>query len=404
MKSPGTRKPAAGRRHYGGGLYLQTGETGSASWLLRYQLRGRERWMGLGPKSVFTARQARARAIAEKQKIYSGIDPLQAKREARARQELEAARSITFTDAAQQYYRQHEAKWSNLKHRQAFTNTLQQYAYPVIGRLPVADITSEHVLRIIEPHWLDKNQTMSRVRGRIEAILDWAKVRKYRDGENPARWTGFLDQVLPSGRQVAKVEHHAALPYNDVPGFVAQLATRKGIGSKALEFIILTACRTSEVLKARWSEFDLEQKFWTIPAERMKARRAFRVPLTTAMIKLLKSLQREAGSDLVFIGSRKGAPIGKMALPSLVESMGYDVTVHGMRASFRTWAAEQTAFPREIIEQCLAHATGTAVELSYQRSDVLEKRRQLMEQWSAFVSTPRKAGAGTVTPIRKAGV
>lgn len=391
-----------GRKHYGDGLYLQIGESGSASWLLRFQRARKERWMGLGPKSVFSLKEARARARAAQQQIYNGVDPVQARRDARAMQVLQDARVITFQSATEQYYRQHEAKWTSAKHRQAFLSTLQQYAHPVIGKLPVADITSEHVLRIVEPIWLEKNHTASRVRGRIEAVLDWARVRKYRDGENPARWTGFLDQVLPTGVHIAKVEHHAALRYGDVPAFVAQLAQRQGIGPKALEFIILTACRTSEVTKACWSEFDFEQKFWTIPAERMKSRKPHRVPLTGRMTKLLKALPREHGNDLVFIGIRKGAPLGKTTLPKLLESMGHTVTVHGFRASFRTWAAESTSYPREIIEQCLAHATGTAVELSYQRSDVLEKRRQLMEQWSTFVATPRKAG--TVTPIRKGGV
>jgi integrase len=400
------KAPRTGRVHMGNGLYLQRGESGSASWLLRYERNGRERWMGLGPKSVFTTKQARARARVAQQQLYDGIDPLQARREKRALKALQDARTVTFQRAAEQYYEQNSPKWTSAKHREAFVNTLAQHAYKIIGALPVADITSEHVLRVVEPIWLTKNKTASRVRGRIEAVLDWAKVRNYRDGDNPARWTGFLDQVLPSGGQVGKVEHHAALPYNDVASFVTQLAERPGTGPKALEFLILTACRTSEVTKARWNEFDLGQKFWTIPADRMKARKPHRVPLTTRMLKLLKALPREGGNDsLVFVGIKANKPLNKMVLPKLVESMGHDTTVHGFRATFRTWAAEQTSYPREIIEQCLAHATGTAVELSYQRSDVLEKRRQLMEAWSTFVGTRRsKWRTGTVTPIRKGGV
>jgi integrase len=393
----------ATRKHYGGGLYLQISAAGAASWLMRYQRNGTEHWMGLGPNRAFTAKEARSRARKFQQQIYDGIDPIQARRDQRALQALQDARTVTFQSAAEQYYRQHESKWSSAKHRQAFLNTLQQYAHPIIGKLPVAAVDTAAVLRIIEPIWIAKNKTASRIRGRIEAVLDWSTVRGFRAGDNPARWQGHLDQVLPSGGDFAKPVHHAALPYADVAAFVAGLAQHKGVGPKALEFIILTACRTSEVTKARWGEFDLEQKFWTVPAERMKARKPHRVPLTGRMVKLLKALPREQGNDLVFIGTRKGGPLSKMTLPTLIEAMGHAVTTHGFRATFRTWAAEQTSYPREIIEMCLAHATGTVVELSYQRSDVLEKRRQLMEQWGAFVATPR-GKTGTVTPIRKRGV
>jgi integrase len=411
---PSKKKPVAGRKHYGGGLYLQTGESGSASWLLRYQrglktnakgeIKPAEHWMGLGPKSVFSAKQARARARAAQQQIYDDIDPLEARRKQRTQQALEAARSITFADATQQYYDSHEGKWSSAKHRQTFLNTLKQYAFPVIGKLPVADVDTAAVLHIVEPIWITKNQTSIRIRGRIEAILDWCTVRGYRHGDNPARWAGHLSEALPTGGKIGKVIHHAALPYADIPSFVAQLSQRQGIGPKALEFMILTASRTGEALGVRWNEIDLDAKVWTVPPERMKGRKEHRVPLTDRTIKLLKSLPREAGNNgLLFIGTKVNAPLGKMVLPDLVDAMGHDVTIHGFRASFRTWAAESTGFPREVIEAALAHKTGTAVELAYQRSDVLEKRRQLMEAWSAFVATPVRKG-GNVTPIRKGGV
>jgi integrase len=230
-------------------------------------------------------------------------------------------------------------------------------------------------------------------------------VRGYRQGDNPARWAGHLSEALPTGGEIAKVEHHKAMPYDDVPAFVAQLAQHQGSGPKALEFIILTAARTGEALGARWNEIDLDKKTWTVPPERMKARKEHRVPLTGRTIKLLKALPREGGDNgFVFVGTKANAPLSKMTLPKLVEGMGHDVTIHGFRASFRTWAAESTSFPREVIEAALAHKTGTVVELSYQRSDVLEKRRQLMEQWSTFVATPVRKKSGNVTPIRKRGV
>jgi integrase len=393
----------ASRKHYGGGLYLQTGESGSASWLLRYQRQGREHWHGLGPKSVFNAKQARARARAAQQELYSNIDPIAAKRQQRTQQALEAARSITFADATQQYYDSHESKWSSLKHRQTFLNTLKQHAYPVIAKFPVADVDTAAVLRIVEPIWKEKHQTASRLRGRIEVILDWCAVRGYRRGDNPARWAGHLSEALPTGGEIGKVEHHAALPYADIPAFVAQLSQRQGIAPKALEFIILTAARTGEALGARWNEIDFDAKVWSVPPERMKTRKAHRVPLTGRMIELLKSLPREGGDNgLVFIGTKVNTQIGKMILPKLVDAIRHNVTIHGFRSSFRTWAAESTGFPREVIEAAMAHVTGTAVELSYQRSDVLDKRRQLMEQWSTFVASPVRSG--TVTPIRKGGV
>jgi hypothetical protein len=250
----------ASRKHYGGGLYLQTGESGSASWLLRYQRQDREHWHGLGPKSVFNAKQARARARAAQQELYSNIDPIAAKRKQRTQQALEAARSITFADATQQYYNSHEGKWTSAKHRQTFLNTLRQHAFPVIGKWPVADVDTAAVLRIVEPMWKQKHQTASRLRGRIEVILDWATVRGYRHGDNPAQWS-LLGKVLPTGGGIGEVIHHAALPYADIPGFVAQLSQRQGIAAKALLFIILSAT------PSRWSSERLVKTGKTLVGE-----------------------------------------------------------------------------------------------------------------------------------------
>jgi integrase len=397
-------KLSAGRYHDGHGLYLQVTPTGGRSWVLRYEVRGRERWMGLGPTHAFTLEEARQSARKARQQLFEGIDPLDAKKAQRTVQALEAAQSIAFADAARQYFDQHEAKWSSVKHARQFWASLEQYAFPVIGELPVASVDTGLILKIIEPIWTDHYQTASRVRGRVASVLDWATVRGFRTGGNPARWKGHLSEVLPAKGEFTKPKHHAALPYNDLPTFVARLSTQQGIPPRAMEFLILTAARTSEVLTARWSEFDLESRIWTIPPEKMKARKIHRVPLTDRMVEILKALPREGGADgIVFIGSKANTPLAKNTLSKLISTMGADCTVHGFRSSFRTWAAESTSYPREIVEAALAHTTGTTVELAYQRSDMLEKRRQLMQQWATFIPAPRRK-AGTVTPIRKGGV
>jgi integrase len=404
--TPKQAKRPPRRKHYGSGVYLQSAASGSASWLLRYQQRGKPHWMGIGSKDIFTLKEARARARKIQQQIYDGIDPLKARRDEQIRQELEAARAITFEDAAQQYYAQHEAKWSSHKHRQDYLATMRMYANPVIGKLPIADITTELVLRAVEPHWLTKNKVMTRTRARIEAILDWATVRGYRSGDNPARWSGHLSEVLPSGREIKKEEHHRALDYRRMPEFMAALANQQGIGARALHFLIESACRTSEVLGARWNEIDFDAKVMVIPPERMKARRPHRVPLTPRMIELLKSLPREGGDDgLVFVGAKADSQISKMMMPHLLKLTGFagETTVHGFRSSFRVWAAERTNVPREVVEQCLAHITGSLVEQAYQRSDLLQERARLMGKWSDYISTPTPAQTGNVTPIRKRG-
>jgi integrase len=392
------------RKHYGSGLYLQTGGKASASWLLRYQLNGTEHWMGLGSKRAFNAKEARARARKAQQLLYDNVDPLQTKREQARSQALEASRSITFAKAAAQYYTANEKKWSSAGHRRAFLNTLKRYAEPIIGNWAVADVDIPAVLRIVEPIWIEKNKTASRIRGRIEAVLDWATVHGYRAGDNPARWE-TLGKVLATGGDISAVVHHPALPYADVPPFVAQLSQQPGVPPRAFEMIILCASRTSEVLKARWSEFDFENRIWTIPAPRMKERKEHRVPLTDRMIALLlQALPRESESDdgLVFVGAKQGKPIDKMVLPYLIKAMGFEgmTTTHGFRASFKTWATETTSYPDSMIEFALAHAVGSETERAYMRSDMMEKRRNLMEQWGRFIHTPQRKTGGAVVPIR----
>jgi integrase len=384
-----------GRHSDGGNLFLQVTPSGGKSWLFRYEREGRQRGMGLGPLADFDLEQARDRARAARQLLRDGLDPLTARGAERAARALEAAKQKTFEQAAKEYYDGHEKKWTNAHYRQKFLASLKMYAFPKIGRLPVAAINTGLVLKVIEPIWQTKPDTANRVRGRIENILDWATVRSLRTGDNPARWAGHLEEALPAKTRVT--EHHTALPYADVPAFVAQLGQKIGVSPKALEFLILTAARSGEVIGARWPEIDVDKKLWVIPGPRMKEKKEHRVPLTDRAIEILNGLPREG--DFVFIGSRKNAPLGKNSFWKLIEAMGHDVTTHGFRSSFRDWAGETTAFPADICEVALAHAVGGKVQTAYQRGDLLEKRRKLMQAWAQFCAMPKRAA--TVTPIRK---
>jgi integrase len=379
------------------GLYLQVMSATNRSWLLRYEINGRKRWMGLGPCADFTLEEARSRARQARQLLADGIDPLEARQAEHAKRALAAAQVITFQDAAQQYFDQHERKWRNAKHRAQFLATLRDYAFPKIGKLSVADIDTGLVLKCIEPHWQTKTETANRVRGRIESVLDWATVRGYRTGDNPARWKGHLAEVLPARGKIAPHQHHRALPFADMPEFMTELGQREGFGARALELTILTAARTGEVTNARWSEIDLKEKIWTVPAGRMKGHREHRVPLSDRAVAVLNALPREA--DFVFPGGRQGAPISNMAMAELLKRMERrDITVHGFRSAFRDWAAERTNYPNHVIEMALAHIIGDKVEAAYRRGDLFEKRRKLMEAWAVYCSAPQRTA--TVTPIR----
>jgi integrase len=379
------------------GLYLQVMSASNRSWLLRFEIDGRKRWMGLGSLADFTLDEARERARQARQLLTDGVDPLEARKAERAKRALEAAKAVTFKEAAQQYFDQHERKWRNAKHRAQFLSTLESYAFPALGKLSVAAIDTGLVLKVIEPIWQDKTETANRLRGRIESVLDWATVRGYRQGDNPARWKGHLAEVLPARGDIAPHQHHRALPFVAVPDFMVQLATREGMGARALELTILTAARTGEVIGARWSEFDLKAKLWTIPPGRMKGHREHRVPLSDRAVAILKALPREA--DFVFPGRHKGIAISNMAMAELLKRMGRrDATVHGFRSAFRDWAAERSNFQNHVIEMALAHVIGDKVEAAYRRGDLFEKRRKLMEAWAAYCSTPQRDA--TVTPIR----
>jgi integrase len=382
------------------GLYLQVSETGTKSWLLRYELNGRpERWMGLGSATIFSLAEARTRARAARQQLADGVDPLQAKREARTAAKLAAAKKLSFRAAATRYAAQHEAKWTNAAYRAQFMSSLQAYAFPLIGDLDVAMVDKASVLRVLEPMWATKTVTASRVRRRIEAVLNWAVVHDHRPpGANPARWRGHLDQALPGRQQLAPVAHLKALPYAELPTFMAELRARQRNAARALEFTILTAARTGEVLGACWSEIDLDSKLWTVPAARMKAGKEHRVPLAPAAVALLRALPREQDNDRVFIGPAAGGGFSDMAMARVLERMRHDVTVHGFRSTFSDWAHERTAYPNHAIEISLAHSVGNEVEKAYRRGDLFDKRRALMAAWAKFCASPlTKAGSDVVT-------
>jgi integrase len=374
-----------GRYHDGHGLILVVVNSNNASWQLRFQRNGRERWLGLGPLHTVTLKDARERARAARLQLLDGIDPIDARRTERAK----ATQVMTFKEAAEAYNALHEQKWRNEKHRKQFLASLACYAYPVLGNTPVASIDTAAVLRVVEPIWLSKTETASRVRGRIEGVLDWATVRGHRSGDNPARWKGHLAGVLPPPSAVARSTHYPALPWRQVAGFMAELRMREDVPARALEFTILTAARTGEVVGARWSEIDLETNAWIIPAARMKSRREHRVPLSARAIEILLGLSREDGNSHIFIGARTGAGLGNMAMPDVLQQMDQkNVTVHGFRSTFRDWAAEATAHQNHVVEQALAHTIGNAVEAAYRRGDLFEKRRHLMNDWAQFCGRP----------------
>jgi integrase len=397
----------------GAGLYLRVTPDGAKNWVLRYMLDRKPHWMGLGPLALYSLADARTRALDARRKRHEGIDPIEARRAERARQRLEAAKAITFKECAESYIASHRAGWRNEKHKYQWRATLATYAEPVIGKLAVQAIDTALVLKVLEPIWTEKPETASRLRGRIENILDWAKVRGYRDGENPARWRGHLDHLLPARSKVAAVEHHAALPYAELPAFLIELRAQEGASARALEFAILTAARTGEVIGARLDEISEREKVWTVPGQRMKAGKEHRVPLSARALAIVNGIDRqpegEQGKDaqseagaFVFPGGKPGKALSNMAFLMLLRRMKReDLTAHGFRSTFRTWAAERTSFPREVIEAALAHTVGSKVEAAYQRGDLFEKRRRLMDAWASYCTTaPAQERQGNVTPLR----
>ena len=393
----------------GGGLWLHVGPTQTPdgkpkppgkSWVFRFTLNGRAREMGLGAVHTITLSEARERAAECRKQLLAGIDPLEARDAAKAARRLEAAKAITFKSCAEKYIAANRAAWRNEKHAAQWESTLKTYAYPIIGALPVAAVDTGHVTKILEPIWTKKPETASRVRGRIEAILAFATTHRWRTGENPARWRGHLENVLPKRSKVAAVEHHAALPWQKIGAFMSKLQAEEGVAALALRFAILTAARTGEVIGARWSEIDMATKIWTLPAERMKARREHRVPLSDTALAVLREAAklRTEEAPFVFPGAKPGSGLSNMALLAVLHRMARaDLTTHGFRSTFRDWAAE-TARPADIAEAALAHVVGDKTVAAYQRADLLERRRRLMADWAAFCSTP--LGPGSVIPMR----
>ncbi|CAN7344963.1 integrase arm-type DNA-binding domain-containing protein [Bradyrhizobium sp. LjRoot220] len=384
----------------GQGLFLQVGQTGTKSWSFRYTFNGKVRQMGLGSVTLWeTLKEVRDLALAARQSVFNGIDPLAAREAKRA----EAVATVTFKQAAEGFIKAKEAGWRDPKTALALTAVLETYAYPVIGDLPVSSIATGHIIKILEPIWTTVNVTASRLRGRIEAILDWAAVRGFREkGANPAMWRGHMESLLAAPSQVSKTKHHPAMPYLDLPAFMERLRAKDCISARALEFTILTAARSNEIRQFVDSEIDLATGLWTLSAERMKSDRPHRVPLCARALEIIKTTPRIKGSPFIFPGARRTSGLSSSAMLEYLRDMDgcETLTVHGMRSSFRDWAGDMTNFPREVIEMALAHKVKSETEAAYRRSDALEKRRRLMDDWSTYCAAPPMASSANVIPIR----
>ncbi|HET8701444.1 MAG TPA: integrase arm-type DNA-binding domain-containing protein [Nitrococcus sp.] len=373
------------------GLQLRISDTNARYWVLRTTIAGRRRDIGIGPYPEVTLAQARVSAAEARAKARAGIDPVAERRAARDALLAAQGASLTFDEAAKKCIAAKRREFRNPKHAAQWSSTLDAYASPVIGKLPVAAVELAHIVTILEPIWTTKTETATRLRGRIEAVLAWATVSGYRSGENPARWKGHLDAVLPKPRKVAKVRHHKALPWQEIGRFVRELRSREGLAARALEFLILTATRSGEVRGATWDEISLAQRLWTIPAHRIKAGREHRVPLSDAAVALLEALPRFVGSKYVFPAARGGA-LSDMSLSAVMKRMSTDAVPHGFRSTFRDWCSETTAYPRDVAEMALAHAIPDKVEAAYRRGDLMAKRIQLMKEWARFCSTVQPVG------------
>jgi integrase len=386
VKAAGPGKHPDGRN-----LWLQVGPNGSRSWYMRYTLAGRTREMGLGPYPLVGLAEAREKATEQRRLLLDGIDPIAARD---AKQPTRAL--ITFASAAQQYIAGHEKGWKSADHARQWRNSLDRYVLPAIGDRPISAIDTHDVLTIVEPLWQDKTETATRVLNRMSLILDWAKARKLRTGDNPARWKGHLDAVLPKRSKVQRVVNHAALPYSRLPQFMTTLRQQSEIGAKAAELMILTATRTNEVRYAPWSEFDMDSgRIWTIPAARMKADRDHRIPLSEPALAILRALSE--ADEFVFPG------MGQHAILKALQRVEPGITAHGFRSTFRDWVAERTNFPSEVAEMALAHAVGDKVEAAYRRGDLFEKRRQLAEAWAQYCDGEEPSESNLVRLAGRAG-
>ena len=407
------RAKASGMYPDGDGLYLRIADDGGRAWQFRYVLKGRQRYMGLGPVSRVTLAEARQRRDEARQLVSKGIDPIEHARAAASAQALAKAALVTFKESAESLIKAKEVGWRNEKHAAQWRTTLEVYAYPIIGELPVQDVAVGHIMKILEPIWETKTETATRVRGRIEAVLDAAAARGHRTGDNPARWRGHLQSLLPARNKVAAVQHHPALPYGEAGAFMAELRAEEGSSALALELLILTATRTTEAIGARLSEIHLDSKTWIIPPARIKAEREHRIPLSAPAVSVIRramkareqylkstKLTEEQAGDFLFPG-KPGTHLSNNALLALLERMGRDdLTAHGFRSTFRDWAAEQTNFPREVAEMALAHVIEDKTEAAYRRGDLFEKRRKMMDAWAGYCAKPL-AKSGNVVTLHK---
>jgi integrase len=385
----------------GGGLYLSIVK-GSRTWMFRYKRAGKGHWMGLGPDRLVSLADARDAAIDARRLLRKHIDPIEHRRDQAKARATEAASAKTFEAVADEYIAAHKAGWKNEKHGKQWRATLEAYAFPLFGQDPVSRVSVDDVLECLQPIWEAKPETASRVRGRIENVLDYAKTRGWRLGENPARWKGHLDHLLPARAKIARVVHHAALPWANLPAVMASLSNAAGTSALCLRFTVLTAARSGEARGARWNEIDLVAKVWMVPPDRMKAAQEHRVPLSDAALAILKTVAPLKSDDdgLVFPGGKKGKPLSDVAVSKSLAAVASDVTVHGMRSTFRDWAAESTNYPREVAEAALAHTNRDKVEAAYRRSDLFDQRERLMRDWARYCTGPA-VKSGKVATIWK---
>ena len=398
------RSKGPGLHPDGRGLYLQV-KNGGRSWVLRYMLGGKARHMGLGPYPDVSLADARREAEGCRRLLREGTDPIETRRQLRQAARLDAARSMTFEDCAKRHIDAHKVRWRNVKHAAQWVSTLNTYAYPVFGSLPIQSIDTGLVTKALDPIWREKPETATRLRQRIEAVLDWATAHGYRSGDNPARWRGHLDKLLPKRSKVRAVKHHEAMPYVELPEFFAELSKRDTVSAKALAFTILTAARSGETRGATLGEIDYDAAIWTVLGSRSKSGREHRVPLTDEALAILRGLQHvEDDKEALLFPNTRGRSLSDTAMRKyLQEDMGRPgLTVHGFRSTFRDWVAERTGFPREVAEAALAHVLRDQTEAAYQRGDMLDRRRKLMEAWEKFC-TSGAASTGEVVAIRKAG-
>lgn len=388
----------------GGNLYLLVRGV-SRGWVFRFVAPdGKRRNMGLGSLHAVSLAEARKQALLLREQIKHPLartDPLAKRREERILMRLSRRKYMTFKACAEAYIDAHRAEWKNAKHAQQWENTLATYAYPILGDLPVAFIDESLVLKVLLPIWDSKTETATRLRGRIESVLDWATFNKYREGDNPARWKGHLDNSLAKPNKIARVIHHPALPYREIDTFMAELRERDGLGARALEFLILTASRSGEVRGATWDELDIEERIWVVPAHRMKSQREHRVPLSDTAFELIRNLPRLQGSNLLFPSAKPNTAMSDMTLTAILRRMGRtDITVHGFRSTFRDWAAEATNYPRDLAEMALAHTIENKVEAAYRRGDMLQRRSLMMNEWANYCSKASLVD-GTVISLRR---